>query len=138
MIALIFLIHVSVVFGSGGVAGNGGSVVSEGQGYALLITGIVLASWEEHAGKVTGAVRDDVLSAFEGYYNFWKKMCQNSVTGTCQDDGNYCFDSVTNISSVCLPDWKQKSDGSTSEENGNAPDGDEDAIVGIILAISTN
>jgi hypothetical protein len=115
--------------------------VTESQAYALLITGIVLASWDEHAGKVAGADRDKVLDAFEGYYNFWKKMCQNSVGySTCQyDQGNpwnRCYDSVTNKNSVCLPDWKQAADGTNSQETGPAPDGDEDAIVGIILAVS--
>jgi len=123
---------------SGGAAGGGGSVVTESQAYALLVTGIVLASWDEHAGKEAGADREEVLDAFEGYYNFWKKMCQNSVGGsTCQDAGNWnhCHDTVTNKKSVCLPDWKQKADGSRTEGTGPAPDGDEDAIVGIILAI---
>merc|ERR1711939_462357 len=54
---------------------------------------------------------------------------------TCQSNGNYCHDQTTNTYSVCLPDWKQKADGSVVEGTGPAPDGDEDAIVGIILAV---
>lgn len=123
----------------GGAAGNGGSVVTESQAYALLITGTVLASWDTHAGKETtdnGADRSVAIDAFEGYFNFWKKMCQNSVGGsTCQGSGNYCYDEETQAYSVCLPDWKQKADGSAVEGTGPAPDGDEDAIVGIILAV---
>jgi hypothetical protein len=96
----------------------------------------VLASWDDHAGKVSSANRDDVLDAFEGYFNFWKKMCQNSQGGsTCQPSGDFCLDKATNKKSVCLPDWKQTGDGSAVEGEGPAPDGDEDAIVGIILAV---
>jgi hypothetical protein len=110
--------------------------VTESQAYALLITGTILASWEEHARKIPGADRGEVLTAFEGYYNFWKKMCQNTVgNSACQNDGDYCFDPDANTKSYCLPDWKQKSDGSGSKWTGPAPDGDEDAIVGIILAV---
>lgn len=120
----------------GGAAGSGGSVVTESQAYALFITGTVLASWETHGSKEPGADRSEVINAFEGYFNFWKKMCQNSVGGsTCQSNGNYCHDQTTNTYSVCLPDWKQKADGSVVEGTGPAPDGDEDAIVGIILAV---
>ena len=70
-------------------------------------------------------------------------MCQNSIGDrTCQDGGNWnhCHDSVTNKKSVCLPDWKQRADGirggDHEHKTGNAPDGDEDAIVGIIMAVS--
>jgi hypothetical protein len=96
----------------------------------------VLASWNEHAGKEYDANRTQVLHAFEGYFNFWKKMCQNSQgDSTCQPSGEFCLDEATNTYSVCLPDWKQNADGSVVEATGPAPDGDEDAIVGIILAV---
>jgi len=119
---------------SGGAAGSGGSVVSEGQAYGLLITGTVLASWNTHAGQISGANRAEVLKYFEGYYNFWKEMCKNSSNNAtnCQSNGNYCKSGSN--SHVCLPDWKHSKVGG-SEETGPAPDGDEDAIVGIMLAI---
>ena len=118
----------------GGAAGAGSSVVSEGQAYGLLITGTVLASWDTHAGQVSGADRSKVLKSFEGYYNFWKEMCRNSSgkSSNCQGNGNYCKSGSDSY--VCLPDWKHKSTGG-SEATGPAPDGDEDAIVGIILAV---
>jgi len=122
------------VVSSGGVAGNG-QVVSEGQAYGLLITGTVLASWDTHAGRVSGASRSRVLKYFEGYYNFWKEMCDNSSgnNNNCQPNGNYCRSS-NGRSYVCLPDWKHdKTGGSIS--TGPAPDADEDAIVGIMLAV---
>ncbi|KAG7351491.1 laminin G domain containing protein [Nitzschia inconspicua] len=116
---------------SGGAAGDGSYVVSESQSYALLITGVVLASWEEHAGKVAGANRAAAIKSFEGYFNFWKNMCVSSSQHDrhCQNGGNYCS------GSVCLPDWKHWKTGG-SVETGAAPDADEDAIVGIILAVS--
>jgi len=119
---------------SGGAAGGGGYVVSEGQAYGLLITGTVLASWDTHAGQVPGANRAEVLEYFEGYYNFWKEMCKNSSgnPANCQPGGDFCKSGSNSY--VCLPDWKHYSGGG-SKETGPAPDGDEDAIVGIILAV---
>merc|ERR1712232_240045 len=115
---------------SGGAAGGGNLVVSESQAYGLLITGTVLASWNTHAGQVSGSKRSKVLKYFEGYFNFWKEMCENSSNkgSNCQPNGNYCG------SSVCLPDWRHYKTGG-SESTGPAPDADEDAIVGIILAV---
>ena len=75
---------------SGGAAGSG-NVVTESQAYGLLITGIVLASWDTHKepGLATNTDRETVLRYFEGYYNGWKLMCQNSVVGSaCQGNGS--------------------------------------------------
>jgi hypothetical protein len=119
---------------SGGAAGDGEDVVSESQAYALLITGTVLASWDTHAGKARNSKRSDVIKSFEGYFNFWKQMCSNSSnkSSNCQSNGNYCKSSGK--SSVCLPDWKHAKTGG-SKETGSAADADEDAIVGIMLAV---
>ena len=109
-------------------------MVSESQAYGLLITGTVLASWDTHAGKVSGSDRAKVLKYFEGYYYFWKDMCKNSSNNNanCQPNGKYCKSGSNSY--VCLPDWKHsKYGGSTA--TGPAPDGDEDAIVGIMLAV---
>lgn len=142
-IGLDFMTHVNSVsppnyalVASGGAAGSGNLVVSESQAYALLITGTVLASWDSHAGTINGATRSDVITSFEGYYNFWKEMCKNSSTGSanCQPGGDYCIDSSSGLSNVCLPDWRHRKTGG-SESTGPAPDADEDAIVGIIMAV---
>ena len=119
---------------SGGAAGGGNLVVSESQAYGLLITGTVLASWDTHAGQVPEANRNEVLESFEGYYNFWKEMCMNSSgkSSNCQSGGNYCKSGSSSY--VCLPDWRHYKTGG-SESTGPAPDADEDAIVGIILAV---
>lgn len=119
---------------SGGAAGTGNLVVSESQAYALLITGTILASWDTHAGTISASRRADVITHFEGYFNFWKGMCKTSSNGyaNCQPNGKYCRD--TSGSYVCLPDWRHFKTGG-SESTGAAPDADEDAIVGIILAV---
>lgn len=121
----------------GGAAGFG-AVVSESQGYALLITGIVLASWDDHAGMIPGSDRNQVMDMFGKYFSFWQQMCQNSdnTATNCQPGGKHCRDSSrSGMDSVCLPDWKVAADGSGSIATGAAPDGDEDAIVGMMLAV---
>lgn len=120
---------------SGGAAGSGNLVVSESQAYGLLITGTVLASWNTHAGRVPNSRRSDVLDSFEGYFNFWIEMSKNSSNkgSNCQPGGDYCKSS-SGSKYVCLPDWRHYKTGG-SESTGPAPDADEDAIVGIILAV---
>ena len=72
----------------GGAAGNG-NVVSESQAYSLLISSIVLASWETHS--TDNADWDVALRYFEGYFNGWKRMCLNSNPSSgCQYDGQWC------------------------------------------------
>jgi len=63
----------------GGAAGN--DVVSEGQGYALLASGITLASM-----KPNDPNRNSAISIFFGFFNGWKKMAQlsSSNPGNCQ------------------------------------------------------
>jgi hypothetical protein len=119
---------------SGGAAGDGNYVVSESQAYGLLITGTILASWNTH-GTGSESDRAKVLRYFEGYYNFWKQMCAGSnINSACQVGGQYCKDFNTGDSHICLPDWKVLKTGG-SVGTGPAPDADEDAIVGIMLAV---
>ena len=118
------------VTSSGGAAGG---VVSESQGYGLFVTGAVLASWDTHAGGRSQADRQVVLQAFHGFFNGWKKMCQNSAQGSCQDR-QLCV-ATDGTASVCLPGWKHTDDLSSQIGSGAAPDGDEDALVGMIFAV---
>ncbi|MGK3738828.1 MAG: hypothetical protein ACI8RD_009606 [Bacillariaceae sp.] len=62
-------------------------------------------------------------------------MCIDSSnkSSNCQSGGNYC-QSSSGSKNVCLPDWRHYKTGG-SESTGPAPDADEDAIVGIILAV---
>jgi len=57
-------------------------------------------------------------------------MCRNSAPPPCQSP-MYC----DNGSSPCLPGWKHTADFSSVVGTGAAPDGDEDAIVGMIIAL---
>eukprot|EP00542_Grammatophora_oceanica_P004661 CAMPEP_0194065916 /NCGR_PEP_ID=MMETSP0009_2-20130614/85733_1 /TAXON_ID=210454 /ORGANISM="Grammatophora oceanica, Strain CCMP 410" /LENGTH=1128 /DNA_ID=CAMNT_0038718813 /DNA_START=91 /DNA_END=3477 /DNA_ORIENTATION=+ len=120
---------------SGGAAGSG-DVVSESQAYALLTTGIVLASWDEQSSDLVGGEWDEVVTHFEGYYNGWKKMCVgSSVNAGCQSGGTWCYDEESSNNGVCLPGWKHSADLQNEVGTGSAPDGDVDAILGMILAI---
>ena len=57
----------------GGAAGNG-NVVSEGQAYAVMISGITLAAMDPSDPN-----RQDTMDRFYGYFNGWKRMCENST-----------------------------------------------------------
>uniref|UniRef100_A0A7S1GL85 Cellulase n=1 Tax=Cyclophora tenuis TaxID=216820 RepID=A0A7S1GL85_CYCTE len=116
---------------SGGAAGSGSDVVSESQAYGLMITGLVLASWQTHSA-VTDPNLNTVLTTFHGLFNGWRDMCENSShSAGCQTGGTFC----NGGSEICLPGWKHNGDLTTEVGTGSAPDGDEDAIVGMILAL---
>ena len=69
----------------GGAAGSGGSVVSEGQGYAVLTAGISLASLDINDSK-----RSEATTTFWGYFNGWKRMCINSTNQSACQTTKYC------------------------------------------------
>jgi len=117
---------------SGGVAGG---VITEGQGYGLLIGGVALTSMSP-----TDPEFEAVLWQTYEMYVAWKHMARLSATGkTCQtpfhcgascppegrSSGPDCY--------PCLPHWKFAEDLSNWTLVENAPDGDEDAILGLIL-----
>merc|ERR1711971_404173 len=110
---------------SGGAAGDGSFVVSESQAYGVLTAGLTILSMEENDTNYNEAKRK-----FEGYFNGWRQMCRNSAPAPCQNP-SYCDGG----SSPCLPGWKHLADFSEVEGTGAAPDGDEDAIVGMIIAL---
>merc|ERR1712176_1721050 len=110
---------------SGGAAGDGSYVVSESQAYAVLTAGLTILSMEENDTNYNEAKRK-----FEGYFNGWRQMCRNSAPAPCQNP-SYCDGG----SSPCLPGWKHLADFSGVEGTGAAPDGDEDAIIGMIIAL---
>ena len=58
----------------GGAAGDGSYVVSEGQGYAVMISGIVAATLDKSDPN-----RADALNRFYAYFSGWKRMCENST-----------------------------------------------------------
>jgi len=117
--------YVLAAVASGGAAGDGSYVVSESQAYAVLTAGLTILSMEENDTNY-----DEAKLKFEGYFNGWREMCRNSSPPPCQSP-TYCDGG----SSACLPGWKHLADFSAVEGTGAAPDGDEDAIVGMIIAV---
>eukprot|EP00586_Coscinodiscus_wailesii_P022577 CAMPEP_0172518660 /NCGR_PEP_ID=MMETSP1066-20121228/290949_1 /TAXON_ID=671091 /ORGANISM="Coscinodiscus wailesii, Strain CCMP2513" /LENGTH=1115 /DNA_ID=CAMNT_0013301091 /DNA_START=657 /DNA_END=4001 /DNA_ORIENTATION=- len=117
--------YILSVVASGGAAGDGSYVVSESQAYGVLVAGLALVSVDE-----SSTYYESVKRKFEGYFNGWRQMCRNSNPAPCQNP-TYC----DHGSSPCLPGWKHLADFSAVEGTGAAPDGDEDAIVGMIMAL---
>ena len=113
--------NILAVQSEGGAAGG---VVSEGQAYGLLTSAIALASINENHQRL-----QEVSGKFIGYFNGWKKMCENSLEASECQSIKYCY------GKPCLPGWKHESDLSALIGSGAAPDGDEDAIVGMIIAL---
>lgn len=112
-----------VVFSSGGAAAGG--VVTEGQGYGILLAGVMAASLGRSDSRRAGVLQN-------GYEFFlgWKHMCIGSTTANCQSDAKYLCSGHP-----CLPGWKWNNDLTQQLGTGSAADGDEDAIVGMILLI---
>lgn len=109
------------VHSSGGAAGG---VVSEGQGYGLLIAATV-------AHTASGSNQQSAKNyAFE-FFRGWKKMCQLTDSGSCQSGGYIC---ETN---PCLSNWKLNDQLTGTLGTGSASDGDEDAILGMIILVET-
>mmetsp|Transcript_10102 Transcript_10102/g.18819 ORF Transcript_10102/g.18819 Transcript_10102/m.18819 type:complete len:837 (-) Transcript_10102:267-2777(-) len=109
---------------SGGAAGG---VVSESQGYGLLLGGTILASMEDDADF--DRVAELTYEVFLG----WRRMCElSAASGSCQDDeGFQCGGGRY----PCLPHWKFGEDLTAVVGRGAAPDGDVDALAGMLLAV---
>jgi len=108
------------VHSSGGAAGG---VVSEGQGYGLFLAGATAAS----LGSTDVNFKWTIARGYE-LFTGWKKMCSLSTSsGNCQVP--YCN------GVPCLPHWKFDDRINAAQGTGSAPDGDEDAILGMILLV---
>ena len=109
---------------SGGAAGG---IVSESQGYGLLLAGSLLASMSSDSDF--GRVSELTHELFLG----WRRMCELSAAGgSCQDDeGFQCGGGRY----PCLPHWKFGEDLTRVVGRGAAPDGDVDALMGMLLAV---
>lgn len=111
----------------GGVASG---VVSEGQGYGLLLAGGVLGALDATAAPAAFA---EASAAFRGYFLGWQRMCVLSASGgNCQDDEGYQCGAG---SYPCLPHWKFDGNLQSAVGTGAAPDGDEDAMAGMIMGV---
>lgn len=119
---------------SGGAAGG---VVSEGQGYGIMIAGML-------AFKMPANNPNRTMVIQRGYEMFlaWKRMCELTTINSCQDE---YFCTIDGINYKCLPSWKFQSNlqaeaascpwAQDSLCTGSAPDGDEDAILGMIFLV---
>mmetsp|Transcript_101277 Transcript_101277/g.285520 ORF Transcript_101277/g.285520 Transcript_101277/m.285520 type:complete len:1052 (-) Transcript_101277:131-3286(-) len=113
------------VHSSGGAAGG---VVSEGQAYGLLFSGIVFAALDEG-----DADRDTVMDLTYSFFLGWRRMAELSGnSGSCQEDEGF---KCGGGQYPCLPHWKFGNDLTAVVGKGAAPDGDADALAGMLLTI---
>lgn len=117
-----------VVLSSGGVAGG---VISEGQGYGLLLAAAMAAAMEPTDERRPAAIAR-AHAAFLG----WRALClrtsaRRRLQASCQQDARVACGS----GAVCLPSWKFNSNVSAEVGTGSAPDGDQDAILGMVLLL---
>ena len=117
--------QVRAVQSSGGAAGG---VVSEGQGYGLFIAGATAAALPSSHPK-----RLETVRLAHEYFEGWRRMCERTSGNSCQTPPNMCGGG----SHECLPSWKFDSRLTAEQGTGSAPDGDEDAILGMILLLLT-
>jgi hypothetical protein len=107
------------VHSSGGAAGG---VVSEGQGYGILIGALTASA----LGSSSPNYRTVVQQTYEMYLG-WKRMCSLSIGNQACQTG-YCQGGIP-----CLPHWKFDDALSSPWGTGSATDGDADAITGLIV-----
>jgi len=110
------------VHSSGGAAGG---VISEGQGYGIFAASVTAAIIGPSHARYNSVV-DQAYNLFLG----WKQMCLKSTSDGCQNP-RYCTSGSSTV--PCLPHWKFTDDLSSPWGTGSAPDGDEDAILGMII-----
>jgi endo-1,4-beta-D-glucanase Y len=129
--------HIRVVLSHGGVAQ--GSVVSEGQGYGLLIAAATVAGLE-----VQDYRRDAALDLAFEYFLGWRQMMlntgqvqagQDTQWNVCQNSrgqpNNYLLWHCGNGTTFkCLPSWKWSDDLVEQFGFGSASDADADGILG--------
>jgi expansin (peptidoglycan-binding protein) len=112
------------VHSSGGAAGG---VVSEGQGYGVLLGGIVVASLPASHPDRAWAIQ----TAYE-LFKGWLRMCTLSASGSSCQSSFYCGGASP---IPCLPHWKFDDAITSAQGTGSAIDGDEDAMLGMILLV---
>eukprot|EP00931_Biecheleriopsis_adriatica_P123674 TRINITY_DN98740_c0_g1_i1.p1 TRINITY_DN98740_c0_g1~~TRINITY_DN98740_c0_g1_i1.p1 ORF type:complete len:283 (+),score=39.07 TRINITY_DN98740_c0_g1_i1:40-888(+) len=127
--------QVRAVHSRGGAAGG---VISEGQGYGLAIGGITLAAMRPAVGQ---ARWDTAVQETYELFLGWRHMCRMSRDDLSCQSPYYCGERCPHSGSLdsachpCLPHWKFQDDMSAAISTGAAPDGDVDAILGIILLL---
>ena len=116
---------VRAVHSSGGAAGG---VVSEGQGYGLLLAGtLALGVGRSHPRRA------ELLTLALELFNGWHRMCLRTVANSCQEAPYMCGE--PGAPHECLPSWKFDHTLEVEIGTGSAPDGDEDAILGMVFLV---
>jgi len=110
------------VHSSGGAAGG---VISEGQGY-----GVFAAATTAAIVGPSNTRYPTILAQAYGLFLGWKQMCMKSTSDGCQNP-RFCTSGGSTY--PCLPHWKFSDSLSEAYGTGSAPDGDEDAILGMII-----
>ena len=125
-----------VVMSSGGVAGG---VISEGQGYGMLLAGIALASQPP-----SSPAWQEALSFAQELFAGWRRMCELSKN-SCQDDARLrCGGRRKHEGekaegfAPCLPSWQFDEGLKSQRGSGSATDGDEDALLGLVLLLQSS
>lgn len=113
------------VHSSGGAAGG---VVSEGQGYGILLAGGVLAALDSNDPD-----RQTVMNMFYEFFLGWRRMCELSASSeSCQQDAGFrCGNGMY----PCLPHWKFNDALTAPLGTGAAPDGDVDSLTGMLMVV---
>lgn len=125
-----------VVRSSGGAAGG---IVSEGQGYGLLLAGVALASQPPGTPSWRAA-----LSFGEELFSGWRRMCELSKSA-CQDEPRmrcggrrkHEGEAATGFA-PCLPSWQFDDSLKAQRGAGSATDGDEDALLGLVMLLQAS
>lgn len=113
------------VHSTGGAAGG---VVSEGQGYGLLLAGAMLAALEKDDVE-----RQQFVDLSYQMFLGWRRMCERSASsGSCQEDEGFLCGGGRY---PCLPHWKFDDDLTAVLGTGSAADGDADALAGMLMAV---
>jgi len=114
------------ILSAGGAAGG---IISEGQGYGILIASVTAIA--------IGPSDPNYQSVITMAYNLWRgwqRMCIGSLSGNSCQTNYYCTPG-NGTYYPCLPHWKFNSQ-LGNWEYGSATDGDEDAILGMILLVA--
>merc|ERR1719482_2043804 len=75
--------------------------------------------------------RQEIVGLALELFNGWRRMCEQTVANSCQDT-HMCG---PHNDEECLPSWKFDDDLTAEIGTGSAPDGDEDAILGMLQLV---
>jgi len=127
---------VRVVHSSGGAAGG---VISEGMGYALLLAGLAMSSERPSSPEWQTALAfgEEIFAGWRRMCELTRESCQEDATARCGSRPRKNAEPLPGFAS-CLPAWKFDDKLRTQQAAGSATDGDEDALLGMVLMVSSS